>query len=863
MKNDTILNALSAERLTPSCKWIFISGQSVEDAIEYTIAVLLCIYNFYPKFRTVFTTDEQLQVFRKLCKVPKKFVIKYQKYMTAEVPNCYLDQNDHNKVPDMFFHYMGNKFGYSGRIKKFLENRLYRKTGRNLAFWNSWLQGIKRACHEAGAETLFDNYVDHRNTMMQPPTGSISKETKTYIKRVAEVMTCGKPTLYEASTSASFTTKRSTGGQRADVRNWLMKHYGSGEVETFYENGKKYILHGPRIPDIKILAKDIAKDFIYQGESTWEMCKDGYYQENYSGKRHLRVKVHGILEPLKVRKITKGESVPYWFSRSTQKSMWSSLQKYIQFAPTGRPIERFDIMELIEREKAVNSKVRLDFNLWISGDYSAATDGVDVRVTMGIFEELLKNNDHLTDDMKDILRAVIGPQECYYPPVTVGKEKRQLEPVLQQNGQLMGSTLSFPLLCLINIITYWMTLEHYTGRVFKLNELPVIVNGDDILFRANEEFYDMWKNNIKKVGFTMSVGKNYAHPNIFLINSQMFWLHGDPYKKFDLQRVPMYNLGLLTGKAKTTGRDYDKVTPLWSWYNQVLDGACDKYDAHKRFLHYHKDNVRRMTCWGKRNLFIDRWFGGCGFKLYPEVRDKVKFTTYQRKLARWLRWETDLRGRKGFRPSDLVLRLVQEEASTSASDKTYLQCMSIDLGFYDTYRIKRVSEPLRDDESLDLKRQHNLPLLAQLPTTFDKRPLEIKWPKLPLMSTLVNKRDQLKNLPAMKIDDIVNQQYRLVAVHEHPVSWYLNLEPSYEDSRTVLRPSDDQGIINLESEDMTSYSSSDVRRQITREEVHFSSGVTVNYEPFNWKSEVQVWAKDFFLNKKSSGSRIRDLLKGL
>jgi hypothetical protein len=97
--------------------------------------------------------------------------------------------------------------------------------------------------------------------------------------------------------------------------------------------------------------------------------------------------------------------------------------------------------------------------------------------------------------------------------------KKSYYVVRQNTGQLMGSPLSFPLLCAINFICYWLSIEEYTGAIIKLEECPVRVNGDDIIFRSNTEHYAIWKRYISEVGFTLSLGKNYIHSTILTINS--------------------------------------------------------------------------------------------------------------------------------------------------------------------------------------------------------------------------------------------------------------------------------------------------------------------------------------------------------
>jgi hypothetical protein len=84
-------------------------------------------------------------------------------------------------------------------------------------------------------------------------------------------------------------------------------------------------------------------------------------------------------------------------------------------------------------------------------------------MTEAIFEGMMEKSWY-DGDLKSILRSVIEPQFLHYPAPMM--KKGGLDPINQQNGQLMGSTLSFPILCIINLVAYWAALEEYTQRAF-------------------------------------------------------------------------------------------------------------------------------------------------------------------------------------------------------------------------------------------------------------------------------------------------------------------------------------------------------------------------------------------------------------
>lgn len=95
----------------------------------------------------------------------------------------------------------------------------------------------------------------------------------------------------------------------------------------------------------------------------------------------------------------------------------------------------------------------------------------------------------------------------------------------------MGSPTSFPVLCLINLAITRLVFEIRFDRKFRLEDLPICVNGDDVLFWApDEEFYDDWKTLTGLAGLKFSLGKNYTHKSVCIINSEMYY-YSDPSKR--------------------------------------------------------------------------------------------------------------------------------------------------------------------------------------------------------------------------------------------------------------------------------------------------------------------------------------------
>jgi hypothetical protein len=696
--------SLGAKIISPTR--IFIEGSSVLEALDLTISLVEVLLDKAPKFGW-FPLYEQLQFFRVAKSWPIDDFISYAKYFTA-YPMAFYLENDLPEQPKGFLDYSPNPLVFTGRIKRFLRARLIHKSRRSAEIWWSILQGVKRGAHEAPEHFVFESYLKHRRKLTKAPTNDIDPTFVDKLNKFLKEYKAEKPSFREASTSASFETTRSDGGQRNDVRNWVLDNFGYTNEETMVQlkDGSKMQAFEPFLPSFNEVV-DVAHE---------EFCGEP-----------LKVQVHGILEPLKVRLITKGESVPYWLARCCQKSMWNYLQQFPTFVATGRPLLDEDLNDLLKKRNTFEANNGIEFNSWVSGDYSGATDGVDIRCTALVFEGILKRSPY-SKNYKDILRSVIYKQELNYPSVKIKREipiqlkvlnkrlnrvsnlkkikrrfkveERQVLPTIQQTGQLMGSVLSFPILCIINLISYWISMEEYLKKEIDFRDLPVLINGDDILFPSNPDHYEIWKDKIRSVGFSLSIGKNYIHKDLFTINSIMF--HECNGK---VERYKFFNVGLLTGKAKVTGRASLSDKPIWDWYREVIDGSTNKWRAHRRFIHYHKQAIKSLTYDGKQNLFIDRWLGGCGFPLDPEVAKHIAFTTYQRKRASFYNWFIEQLVRKNKDPSKYILRLVPNE------DKTSYSC--VDMGFHDRIRIVPKTQPLNKNQDKVMKRLYDLPLLSQ------------------------------------------------------------------------------------------------------------------------------------------------------
>jgi hypothetical protein len=219
---------------------------------------------------------------------------------------------------------------------------------------------------------------------------------------------------------------------------------------------------------------------------------------------HNRVKVLPILEPLKVRTITVGTARNFYL-KTIQKSMLNALRPYKAFKPCFTP----DYDEEISQLHAIPGKE------WLSGDYSSATDGLHsdlFRTGISSLVTALRTAGK-PDWFCELMTREASEHICEYP------SSMNIPDCLQTNGQLMGSLLSFPLLCLANAFTVAQAEGH--NRLSGLDN--ALIHGDDLLWRTDADSIAKWKQFCPTIGLGLSMGKNYVSGTWGSIDSQVFF----------------------------------------------------------------------------------------------------------------------------------------------------------------------------------------------------------------------------------------------------------------------------------------------------------------------------------------------------
>jgi hypothetical protein len=258
------------------------------------------------------------------------------------------------------------------------------------------------------------------------------------------------------------------------------------------------------------------------------------------------VKVVGLKEPLKIRTISKGPPLTYFVLKGLQKWMWKRLQSFWNFELTGTPITE-SLMNKRFGRPLPGARIH-------SGDYKSATDELHAWVSRCLLDEFLRvmGEDNFPPGFRQMCLNALT-DHIYVQDGVRSPQKR---------GQLMGSILSFPFLCLANITLVRVSYElshglhpsQHGGYGVSLRKLPAWINGDDCAtMYTDPTFPDVWEAVGGVMGFTKSIGKTYDAETMASINSRFFEL--DEAGKWRL--IPFVNGGLLHGMKRSVAVDKD------------------------------------------------------------------------------------------------------------------------------------------------------------------------------------------------------------------------------------------------------------------------------------------------------------------
>lgn len=409
-----------------------------------------------------------------------------------------------------------------------------------------------------------------------------------------------------------------------------------------------------------------------------------YLSGTFINEGRARARVCPVLEPCKVRWISIGDAKPYFRAKAWNRIVLSQMREHPTFRLVGEPLT----------ESAVNL---MEHQFLLSGDYSAATDTLDPQWSLLTLELI-------TQRIYKYARTG-GPGRWDWSERTMGlrhmltkhrlsyKTKENTQCFDQETGQLMGSYLSFPILCVLNAAVNRAFLDPLHDE--KIANLPLLVNGDDVMMSSPKPFTH-WTSHVGLVGLTPSVGKNYVHTSVCCLNSEFYTRgHG---KKFT--RIHPYRLSLIFGQSRQSGKSLWGSTtatpfagsgpPQWltSLGSKARRLVAEQTEKDRGFLLglLIKHNLRTLKD-TSRSWWVPEQLGGLGLPLCRQSAKKISETG--RKVATYLLTKPD--------PEDVLMYAPRGCVDTNQACKRWMSaCKKIHIYRGDVYRWRTEDESLVD-----------------------------------------------------------------------------------------------------------------------------------------------------------------------
>jgi hypothetical protein len=236
---------------------------------------------------------------------------------------------------------------------------------------------------------------------------------------------------------------------------------------------------------------------------------------------------------------------------------------------------------------------------------------------------------------------------------------------VQNRGQLMGSVLSFPILCLVSLTAWAIGTgfdkknEDKEGKKLlqALEEEAVGINGDDIVFGTDDRG-EGWQEGVAAVWGIVSPGKSLLSKWAFTVNSELWWRSEDAWSA-EFEHVGLVRPSLLLAIAD--GR------------TAYADESWDEYASSK----YYEDPVLTKLVESRLKPHLPPSMGGLGRDMRFVLED----------VEAW--WKRQLAPKKVIRPpsrwSEEMEELKREDARTSA-------CYLVPNAKYNTI-MKKIREP--------------------------------------------------------------------------------------------------------------------------------------------------------------------------
>lgn len=228
--------------------------------------------------------------------------------------------------------------------------------------------------------------------------------------------------------------------------------------------------------------------------------------------------------------------------------------------------------------------------LYISGDYSAATDNIYLPAVSVIVDEISKSPE-LSEKERSVL---IGSFENlrYKNSVLDGRHH------LIKRGSMMGNLISFPLLCLLNKSCFDIACNiRNEGDRTRIGRF----NGDDCIFCGDADFYRVWRSVTSRYGLLVNEEKTDCSSRWIDLNSQSYDARGH-------RMVSKATLGFLRPNRNEPGDMLGEIVAGLNGFHRSNVLRVVVMFRHEISLRGVLGGLGRLGKWLRTQLVRKRWF---------------------------------------------------------------------------------------------------------------------------------------------------------------------------------------------------------------------------------------------------------------
>lgn len=212
-----------------------------------------------------------------------------------------------------------------------------------------------------------------------------------------------------------------------------------------------------------------------------------------------------------------------------------------------------------------------------SGDYASATDNLPIEIAELIIRVASRTSLFVPDSVWEFALRAVRPTLWY----TSSDDVHVFEVT---TGQMMGSYLSFPLLCIQNYLAF----RYAMVQAEVVNHGPLLINGDDILFQSSAEVAETWMRVVGDLGLEVERSKTSVSREFGTLNSTLF-----RWSKGALVVAPTLRFGMLRRSESPGG--------LGITFLKFLEGQPPRirWVMGKEFFKWHVATMRsagRISC---------------------------------------------------------------------------------------------------------------------------------------------------------------------------------------------------------------------------------------------------------------------------